>query len=123
MTHFKHSVVATTALREQQITMNVPQHSLLQEVATRWNSTYLMYERLAEERWAIYAVIHDDQVTPTNKHYLDLTPEQWDLLLQMLIILKPLQVATAALSYVSSSLIYPIIHGLINCHLKHDMTD
>ena len=24
---------------------------------------------------------------------------------------------------VSSSLIYPIIHGLVNCHLKHDMTD
>ena len=34
--------------------------------------------------------------------------------------------ATTALSYeqnVSSSLIYPIIHGLINCHLKHDTTD
>ena len=126
VTHFKHSVVATTALRERQIIMNVPQHSLLQEVPTRWNSTYLMYERLAEQQWAIYAVIHDDKVTPTDKHYLDLTPEQWDLLSQMLIVLKPLQVATTALSYeqnVSSSLIYPIIHGLINCHLKHDTTD
>ena len=39
VTHFKHSVVATTSLRERQITMNVPQHSLLQEVPTRWNST------------------------------------------------------------------------------------
>ena len=34
VTHFKHSVVATTALHERQITRNLPQHSLLQEVAT-----------------------------------------------------------------------------------------
>ena len=28
--HFKHSVVATTALHERQVTMKIPQHSLLQ---------------------------------------------------------------------------------------------
>ena len=50
MTHFKHSVEATTALNERHITMNVPQHSFLQEVPTRWNSTYLMHEGLAEQR-------------------------------------------------------------------------
>lgn len=124
--HFKHSVVATTALHERQMTMNIPQHSLLQEVSTRWNSMYLMYERLAEQRWAIYAVIHDEQVTPSDKRYLDLTADQWDLLSQLLVVLKPLQVATTALSCeqnVSSSLIYPIIHGLINCHLKSDIND
>ena len=83
-----------------------------------------MYEWLAEQRWAIYAIIYDDQVTPTDKHYLDCTPEQGDLLLQMLIVLKLLQVATTSYEQnVSSSLIYPIIHGLINCHLKHDTTD
>ena len=126
VTHFKHSVVATTALHERQKTMNVPHHSLLQEVSTRWNSTYLMYERLAEQRWAIYAVIHDDQITSPDKRYLDLTADQWDLLSQLLVVLKPLQVATTALSCeqnVSSSLIHPIIHGLINCHLKPDATD
>ena len=37
--HFKHSVVAMTALHEQQGALNLPQHSLLQEV-----STYFMYE-------------------------------------------------------------------------------
>ena len=124
--HFKHSVVATTALHERQVTMKIPQHSLLQEVSTRWNSTYLMYERLAEQRWAIYAVIHDEQVTPSDKRYLDLTADQWDLLSQLIVVLKPLQVATTALSCeqnVSSSLVYPIIHGLINCHLKADTND
>ena len=38
--HFKQSVVAMGALRERQRGMNTPQHSLLQDVAPRWNSTY-----------------------------------------------------------------------------------
>ena len=45
---------------------------------------------------------------------------------QSMVVLKALQVATKALSLeqnVSSSLIYPIIHGLINCHLKVDPID
>ena len=74
----------------------------------------------------MYAVIHDDKVTPSDKRYLDLTSDQWDLLSQLLVVLKALQVATKALSLeqnVSSSLIYPVIHGLINCHLKVDPTD
>ena len=32
------------------------------------------------------------------KKYLDLAPEQWDLLSQLLVVLKALQVATKALS-------------------------
>ena len=74
----------------------------------------------------MYGVIHDDKVTPPDNRYLDLTSDQWDLLSQLLIVLKALQVATKALSLeqnVSSLLIYPVIHGLINCHLKADTTD
>ena len=119
--HFKHSVVAMGALREKQQSMNIAQHALVQDIATRWNSTYLMYERLAEQRWAVYAVIHDEQVTPSDQRHLDLKPDQWDLLLQLVVVLKPLQVATTALSLdqnVSSSLIHPVVNGLVNCHLK-----
>ena len=126
VSHFKHSVVAMTALHERQAALNLPQHSLLQEVSTRWNSTYFMYERLAEQRLAVYAVIHDEKVTPVDKRYLDLNADQWDLLSQLLVVLKALHVATKALSLernVSSSLIYPVIHGLINCHLKADTAD
>ena len=61
--HFKHSVVATIALKEKQQQMNVPQHHLIQDVTTRWNSAYFMMERLLGQRWAIYAVLHDEQVT------------------------------------------------------------
>ena len=56
--HFKHSTVAMGALTERQKLLKVPEHSLVQDVATRWNSTYFMYEQLAEQRVVIYTVIH-----------------------------------------------------------------
>ena len=40
--HCKHSVVAMGILREKQQSTNIAQHVLIQDVATRWNSTYLM---------------------------------------------------------------------------------
>ena len=63
----------------------------------------------------------DEQVTPSDQRHLDLKPDQWDLLLQLVLVLKPLQIATTALNLdqnVSSSLIHPVVNGLVNCHLK-----
>ena len=96
--HFKHSVVATTALVDKQKVMGIAQHKLIQDVSTRWNSTYFMYERLIEQRWTIYAVIHDEQITPSSQRNLDLKTDQRDLLDQLVVVLKPLQIATTALS-------------------------
>ena len=42
-------------------------------------------------------MIHDEQVTPSGQRHLDLTPDQWNLLSQLVVVLKPLQVATTAL--------------------------
>ena len=96
--HFKHSFVAMGTLREKQWSLNIPQHGLIQDVSTRWNTRYFMYERIAEQHWAIYAVIYDEQVTPSDQRHLDLKPKRWDLLSQLLVVLKPLQVATTTLS-------------------------
>ena len=109
------------ALTERQKLLKIPEHSLVQDVATRWNSTYFMYERLAEQRVAIYTVIHDDKVTPPRQRHLDLSVDQWDLLSQLLVVLKPLQMATAALcaeKTLSASLICSVVDGLLKHHLK-----
>ena len=101
--------------------MNIPENTLIQDVSTRWNSTYFMYEQLIEQQWAIYAVIHDKQATPSDPRHLDLKSEQWDLLSQLVVVLKPLQVATTALSKennISSSLIHPVVNGLVKCHVE-----
>ena len=114
--HFKHSSLAMTALKDKQQHLNISQHHLVQDVVTRWNSTYFMYERLLEQRWAIYAVLHDERGSQSQYKHLYLKEDQWKLLEQLVAVLKPLQVATTALcesEIVSVSLVYPVIHGLL----------
>ena len=121
VSHFNHSVVATTALKEKQKQFSIAEHHLVQDVSTRWNSTFFMFERLVEQHWAIYAVLHDENVTSSDHCVLDLKPEQWDLIQQLTVVLKPLQVATTALSgelKVTVSLIYPVVNGLLSNHLN-----
>ncbi|KAK7944994.1 hypothetical protein WMY93_000722 [Mugilogobius chulae] len=54
--HFKKGHKAKTGLKEKQEQQRVPQHELIQDVATRWNSTCYMLERLLEQRWPITAL-------------------------------------------------------------------
>ena len=82
---------------------------------------HLLHKRLAEQRVAIYTVIHDNKVTPPGQRHLDLSVDQWDLLSQLLVVLKPLQMATTALcaeKTVLVSLTCPVVDGLLKHHLK-----
>ena len=65
-------------------------------------------------------------MTPSDQRQLDLKPEQWDLLSQLVVVLKPLQVATTVLSgdqNVFSSLVHPVVDGLVRNHLNTDGGD
>ncbi|KAK9973178.1 hypothetical protein ABG768_023921, partial [Culter alburnus] len=62
--HFRRSELANTKLKEKKQQMNTPQHKLIQDVTTQWNSTYFMLERLLEQRWPITAMLSDSEVTP-----------------------------------------------------------
>lgn len=61
--HFKKSELANTKLKAKQEQMNTPQHKLIQDISTRWNSTYYMVERLLEQRWPVTATLSDPEVT------------------------------------------------------------
>ena len=74
--HFKHSALAATALRQKQEQMNVPKHHLIQDVVTRWNSSFLMFQRLLEQRWVVYAVLHDERGSQSQYKHLHLKEEQ-----------------------------------------------
>ena len=114
--HFKHSTVATAALADRQKRMNMPVKRLLQDISTRWNSTYYLLDRLVEMRWPISAVLSDERITKRSDRYLDLRNEQWDLAKELLAPLQQTEVATVYFSEenkVSISSVLPIVwhHG------------
>lgn len=64
--HFKHSNLAKHSLLNKQKQLGMPEHSLLQFCKTRWNSNYLMLERIFKNRCPISTVIADRSITSTN---------------------------------------------------------
>ena len=57
--------------------MVTPEHSLVQDVSTRRNSTFYMVSQLIEQRWPVTATLSYISVTQKGKRYHDLKPEQW----------------------------------------------
>ena len=119
--HFHHSTVATKAHEEKQRLLMVPKHRLIQSCGTRWNSVCAMFERLHEQRSSIAAVLSDRSVTKlADDRKLSLPDSHWRLIEDILPVLKALKCATTVLSTdmnVSSSIIYPVVHGLQTKHL------
>jgi len=70
--HFNHSVIAAEELMRRKAQMQIREKKLVQEVATRWNSSFYMLERLLEMRWPVSAVLSDERVTKRSDRCLDL---------------------------------------------------
>jgi len=61
-THFRHSTLAKERLADIQRTISDDKpHMILQDVQTRWNSTFYMVQRLIEQKKAViaYSAEHD----------------------------------------------------------------
>jgi len=114
--HFKKSEQACSKLKEKQKQMGTPEHKLVQDVSTRWNSTFYMVNRLIEQRWPVTATLSDPSLTHKGKHYLDLKPDQWSLLEELSTALKPFECATVFMSgqeYITVSSLPPLVKGLL----------
>ena len=48
--HFGHSVVAKEKFKEIQAELGIKVNALIQDIKTRWNSTYYMLERYNEQK-------------------------------------------------------------------------
>ena len=72
---------------------------VIQDVMTRWNSSYLMMQRLLELRAPLYPILYDEKVTKTsNRSYLDIKDCHWQVMEQIVPILKPFADATEVLT-------------------------
>ena len=84
VTHFNHSALACDRLSKIQEDLNLPKKKLIQDVPTRWNSTFYLLQRLLEMKNAIvlYATEHDIQVPTTN---------EWRLMENVICLLQPFE--------------------------------
>ena len=125
--HFRRSVNVNIELEKRQQQMGIATNKLIIDCPTRWNSTYDMFERLLEQRLAIYAVLHDQTITKSSDaRVLDMTDEQWSFMEAIVPVLKPLYMATRLMcseEYPTLSGVYPVLFSLTDMHLAPRDTD
>ena len=111
--HFhKSRVDADEFKRNQSLFSDVPKHKLIHDVITRWNSTYDMIERICEQQLPISSVLL--QRRDTLMH-LELLPNEWRILEDILKLLRPFKIATQHLSgekYPTISALGPLLHEI-----------
>ncbi|KOC61204.1 Zinc finger BED domain-containing protein 1 [Habropoda laboriosa] len=113
--YFNHSNVATIAFIEKEKQLNLNRRKLIQSCPTSWGSYYYMCERLIYNRTAIMSVLTDRTITKLNiAAKLDMSEHHWAIINDIITVLKPLDEVTTTLC----SLVLPIIHSIINNHLK-----
>lgn len=63
VTLFNHSGTAQEKLHFIQKDLNLSQHKLVQDVTTRWNSTYYMLQELMQQKRAIFVYLADCNIS------------------------------------------------------------
>ena len=125
--HFKHSNIASAALKAAQRRLKISEHRLINRCNTRWNSTFAMAERLLEQREAIHSVLDDRERTSDRiATKLLMTSAHWKILEDVVVILKPFEVATTIMSTESRStlaMVRPLIHSFQNKFLRRKEQD
>jgi hypothetical protein len=108
--HFKRSNIDKAKLIEMQGKLEIIKHKLIQEVKTRWNSTYYMLERILEQIQPVsYVVCTIDTLE-------SLLNDDWKLVEAVIEVLAPFEWATRTLSgdkYSTLSLIIPLMANVL----------
>lgn len=123
--HFKRSSNANTKLMDYQKQQGeaVPK-KLIQEVPTRWNSSYYMFRRFVELKDAV-------KVTTAliNANLSLLTEQEWQICSDLCTVLQPFEEITKALSgenYITGSEVIPLTRVLLaSCKtiMKHNFSE
>ena len=105
------STKATERLKELQVQLNLPDHKLITDCPTRWNSTFYMLQCLLEQKSAITVMC-----TSSGGPRASLSASEWCILNKLVQILKPLEEATRELSVeqtVSCSKVIPLLNAIL----------
>ncbi|XP_044735736.1 E3 SUMO-protein ligase ZBED1-like [Chrysoperla carnea] len=120
--HFNRSSSAKQALETKQEQLGMTKTNLLQCCTKRWNTIFLMLDRLYVNRCAISNVIADWVVTNASiAQKLIITESQWARIESLVYNLKPLHVATTLFcreSHSPVSMIRPLLQKVFEKHFK-----
>ncbi|GBP85051.1 Zinc finger BED domain-containing protein 4 [Eumeta japonica] len=105
VTHFNHSNRAQSKLRDLQQELNLSYHQLVQDVCTRWNSTYYIISRLFEQKRTVSLYLAE-----TSVNFENLSNEEWQILGKSIELLKPFEEITKIISSSCSSVSEVIPH-------------
>lgn len=95
--HFKHTSVACHKLARIQENLGLPQHTLKQDVSTRWNSTLYMIQSILEQKMALAAYAAENDIP-------QLTASQLEIARKMALVLSPIEEITQAISKQTATL-------------------
>ncbi|XP_042216861.1 zinc finger BED domain-containing protein 4-like [Homarus americanus] len=110
VTYFHHRVKASDKLSKLQEHHGVPVKKLIQDVETRWNSTYYMMQRFVQESQLITTTLY-----LTGRNDMCLNNEELELITKTVAVLEPFEQATREMSadkFTSLSKIIPMVKGL-----------
>ncbi|XP_077094330.1 E3 SUMO-protein ligase ZBED1-like [Siphateles boraxobius] len=97
VTFFHRSTTAAYVLERKQLALDLPKHSLIHDVSTRWNSSYEMVERYLEQQVAIYSALTDNSVK-NKQDGSRLSDQEVSFAESVVRIMKPLKTITTILS-------------------------
>lgn len=111
--HFRRSYVSSQKLADyqRQINPDVEPLKVIQDVSTRWNSTYFMLERFTHLENAIKSTI----AILDNVNIPVLTPTEWQMCKELATVLRPFEKTTKTISgenYITGSYVIPLVNGL-----------
>lgn len=110
VSHFKRSTTSNQRFIDMQKNSGKEPLKLLQDVATRWNSTFYMLKRFVDLEEYIKSTI-----AVIDKDLPILTQEEWKTCHQLCKVLKPFEEVTKTISgekYATGSLVIPLSNGL-----------
>ncbi|CAH1106445.1 unnamed protein product [Psylliodes chrysocephalus] len=110
-TFFRSSTLASDTLRRIQKRSGKPELKLVQEVETRWNSSFFMLKRISMIRTELVIAMNECPRAPPT-----LTAENFEAIDEILKLLEPFELATTTVSgehFITSSLIIPLTRGIL----------
>ncbi|XP_053376453.1 E3 SUMO-protein ligase ZBED1-like [Mercenaria mercenaria] len=118
---FHRSTTAAALLKVKASNLDLPNHKLIIDVATRWNSAYDMLERYLEMQAAVVAALLSGELAHKDKNMKFLQDDGITLATKVTECLKPLKQATTMLCSEKSptvSIIIPLYNKLCNVYMN-----